>query len=136
MGKYILLESQFQHLLKNLNEDDADFLSDDNIDYGNISTISDLKNFVEKKGEEYKTKSKTNQASKYISDVLKSINDIDDKEVFERYFTKILSLISKYKRGSFSIKKLAEIVKELSNKDINLAKEELELIIKIYIFIR
>lgn len=132
MKKYILSESQFRGLLKNLNEDDADFLADDNIDYGSVSTIDDLKNFVEKKGQEYKEKTKTNQASKYISDVLKSINDIDDKEVFERYFTKILSLISKYKRGSFSIKKLAEIVKELSKKDINLAKEELELIIKIF----
>ena len=132
MKKYILSESQFRGLLKNLNEDDADFLADDNINYDTVSTIDDLKNFVEKKGEEYKEKSKTKQASKYISDVLKSINDIDDKEVFERYFTKILSLISKYKRGSFSIKKLAEIVKELSKKDINLAKEELELIIKIF----
>ena len=59
MKKYILSESQFRGLLKNLNEDDADFLADDNINYDTVSTIDDLKNFVEKKGEEYKEKSKT-----------------------------------------------------------------------------
>ena len=64
--------------------------------------------------------------------MLNSIEKLEDKEIFQKYFNKVSELISKYKSKSIIIKKLAEIVYDLSQKDINVAKEQIEDIITIF----
>jgi hypothetical protein len=57
---------------------------------------------------------------------------LEEKEIYEDYFVKISNLMSKYKSGSFSLKKLSEIIKQLYSKDPQIAKVQIESVISIF----
>jgi hypothetical protein len=98
----------------------------------NISSIEDLKTAVKKQGLQYGKGTLSRGRGIDLSNLLKSIENLEDKEIYEDYFIKISNLISKYKSGSFSLKKLSEIIKQLYSKDPQIAKAQIESVISIF----
>ena len=103
-----------------------------NIDISSNPSLKKLKNDAVTIGLQHNKGSKTRERGLELKKMLSSIEGLEDKETFEKYFQKIAELISKYKSKSIAIKKLAEIVYDLSQKDINVAKQQIEDIIKIF----
>lgn len=117
----------------NLNEPDKKTIIDLNTPVDlNISSIDDLKTAVKKQGLQYGKDTLTRERGIDLSNLLKSIENLEDKEIYEDYFVKISNLISKYKSGSFSLKKLTEIIKQLYSKDPQIAKSQIEAVIVIF----
>lgn len=98
----------------------------------NISSLDDLKSAVKKTGLQYGKETLSRGRGIELSNLLKSIEDLEDKEIYEDYFIKISNLISKYKSGSFSLKKLSELIKQLYSKDPKVAKSQIESVISIF----
>ena len=103
-----------------------------NIDISSNPSLKKLKNDAVTIGLQHNKGTKTRERGLELKRMLSSIEGLEDKETFEKYFRKIAELISKYKSKSIAIKKLAEIVYDLSQKDINVAKQQIEDIIKIF----
>ena len=103
-----------------------------NIDISSNPSLKKLKNDAVTIGLQHNKGTKTRERGLELKKMLSSIEGLEDKETFEKYFQKIAELISKYKSKSIAIKKLAEIVYDLSQKDINVAKQQIEDIIKIF----
>jgi hypothetical protein len=103
-----------------------------NIDISSNPSLKKLKNDAVTIGLQHNKGSKTRERGLELKKMLSSIEGLEDKETFEKYFQKIAELISKYKSKTIAIKKLAEIVYDLSQKDINVAKQQIEDIIKIF----
>jgi hypothetical protein len=103
-----------------------------NIDISSNPSLKKLKNDAVTIGLQHNKGSKTRERGLELKKMLSSIEGLEDKETFEKYFRKIAELISKYKSKTIAIKKLAEIVYDLSQKDINVAKQQIEDIIKIF----
>lgn len=117
----------------NLNEPDKKTIIDLNTPVDlNISSIDDLKTAVKKQGLQYGKDTLSRERGIDLSNLLKSIENLEDKEIYEDYFIKISNLISKYKSGSFSLKKLTEIIKQLYSKDPQIAKSQIEAVIAIF----
>jgi hypothetical protein len=120
--------------------EDSDFVNPDKktfIDLNspvnfNISSLDDLKSAVKKTGLQYGKETLSRGRGVNLSDLLKFIEDLEDKEIYEEYFIKISNLISKYKSGSFSLKKLSELIKQLYSKDPQTAKSQIESVISIF----
>jgi hypothetical protein len=102
------------------------------VDFSKVSSLDDLKNAVISTGLQHGEDTKTRNRSFELRKMLSAIDKLEDKEIFEKYFTKLSDLISTYKKGSFSLKKLSEIIIDLSEKDINVAKQQIEDIIRIF----
>ena len=102
------------------------------VNYSDVETLKDFKTAVKTTGLQYGENSKTRARSSELNKILLAIDKLEDKEIFEKYFTNLSDLMSKYKKGSFSLKKLSEIIIDLSQKDINVAKQQIEDIIKIF----
>lgn len=98
----------------------------------NISSLDDLKTAVKKTGLQYGKETLSRGRGVELNNLLKSIEILEDKEIYEDYFIKISNLISKYKSGSFSLKKLSEIIKQLYSKDPQIAKSQIESVISIF----
>ena len=103
-----------------------------NIDISSNPSLEKLKKDAVSIGLQHNKGSKTRERGLELKKMLSSIEGLEDKETFEKYFQKIAELISKYKSKTIAIKKLAEIVYDLSQKDINVAKQQIEDIIKIF----
>jgi len=103
-----------------------------NVDFSKVSSLDDLKTAVTSTGLQHGEETKTRNRSLELRKMLSAIDKLEDKEIFEKYFTNLSDLISTYKKGSFSLKKLSEIIIDLSSKDINVAKQQIEDIIKIF----
>jgi hypothetical protein len=103
-----------------------------NIDISSNPSLKKLKNDAVTIGLQHNKGTKTRERGLELKKMLSSIEGLEDKETFEKYFQKIAELISKYKSKTIAIKKLAEIVYDLSQKDINVAKQQIEDIIKIF----
>ena len=103
-----------------------------NIDISSNPSLKKLKNDAVTIGLQHNKGSKTRERGLELKKMLSSIEGLEDKETFEKYFQKIAELISKYKSKTIAIKKLAEIVYDLAQKDINVAKQQIEDIIKIF----
>ena len=103
-----------------------------NIDISSNPSLEKLKKDAVSIGLQHNKDSKTRERGFELKKMLSSIEGLEDKEIFEKYFQKIAELISKYKSKSIAIKKLAEIVYDLAQKDINVAKQQIEDIIKIF----
>jgi len=103
-----------------------------NVDFSKVSSLDDLKTAVTSTGLQHGEETKTRNRSLELRKMLSAIDKLEDKEIFEKYFTKLSDLISTYKKGSFSLKKLSEIIIDLSSKDVNVAKQQIEDIIKIF----
>jgi len=125
----ILTSKQKDYLIKVLTED-IDL--NKSVDFSKVSSLDDLKNAVTSTGLQHGEETKTRNRSLELRKMLSAIDKLEDKEIFEKYFTKLSDLISIYKKGAFSLKKLSEIIVDLSNKDINVAKQQIEDIIKIF----
>jgi hypothetical protein len=102
------------------------------VDYSDVETLKDFKTAVKTTGLQYGENSKTRSRSAELDKILSAVDKLEDKEIFEKYFTNLSDLMSTYKKGSFSLKKLSEIIIDLSSKDINVAKQQIEDIIKIF----
>ena len=98
----------------------------------NISSIDDLKSAVKKQGLQYGKDTLSRGRGIDLNNLLKSIENLEEKEIYEDYFVKISNLMSKYKSGSFSLKKLSEIIKQLYSKDPQIAKVQIESVISIF----
>ena len=98
----------------------------------NISSINDLKSAVKKQGLQYGKDTLSRERGLDLNNLLKSIENLEEKEIYEDYFVKISNLISTYKSGSFSLKKLSEIIKQLYSKDPQIAKIQIESVISIF----
>ena len=103
-----------------------------NIDISSNPSLEKLKKDAVSIGLQHNKGSKTRERGLELKKMLSSIEGLEDKETFEKYFQKIAELISKYKSKTIAIKKLAEIVYDLAQKDINVAKQQIEDIIKIF----
>jgi hypothetical protein len=103
-----------------------------NIDISSNPSLKKLKNDAVTIGLQHNKGTKTRERGLELKKMLSSIEGLEDKETFEKYFRKIAELISKYKSKTIAIKKLAEIVYDLAQKDINVAKQQIEDIIKIF----
>ena len=103
-----------------------------NIDISSNPSLKKLKNDAVTIGLQHNKGTKTRERGLELKKMLSSIEGLEDKETFEKYFQKIAELISKYKSKTIAIKKLAEIVYDLAQKDINVAKQQIEDIIKIF----
>jgi len=103
-----------------------------NVDFSKVSSLDDLKTAVTSTGLQHGEETKTRNRSLELRKMLSAIDKLEDKEIFEKYFTNLSDLISTYKKGSFSLKKLSEIIIDLSSKDVNVAKQQIEDIIKIF----
>jgi len=101
-------------------------------DLSNVSSLSDVKTQVKKMGLRYGKDTLSRGRGIDLSNLLKSIENLEDKEIYGDYFVKIAKLISKYKSGSFSLKKLSEIIKQLYSKDPQIAKTQIESVISIF----
>jgi hypothetical protein len=123
------IRKSFTYLI--LTEDDTIDLTK-NIDISSNPSLGKLKKDAVSIGLQHNKGSKTRERGLELKKMLSSIEGLEDKEIFEKYFQKIAELISKYKSKSIAIKKLAEIVYDLSQKDINVAKQQIEDIIKIF----
>lgn len=131
--KLVLTLEQYKSVISRLLiEDDSEIRLDQDVDLSKVSSLKDFKNKVKTIGYQHAETSKSRKLGKDISIVLSDIEKLEDKEIFEKYFMKISELISIYKRGSFSLKKLSQIVDNLVKKDINVAKEQIEQIISIF----
>lgn len=97
-----------------------------------ITSIDDFKTAVKKQGLLYGKDTLSRGRGIELSNLLKSIENLEEKEIYEEYFIKISNLISKYKSGSFSLKKLSEIIKQLYSKDPQIAKAQIESVISIF----
>lgn len=120
--------SKFSNLVKEADEIDLN----KPVDLSKVSSNKDLKTAITTIGLQHSKESKTRGISSEIRKILSDIEKLEDKEIFEKYFIKISELISTYKKESYSLKKLAEIVKEISEKDINIAKKQIEDITSIF----
>ena len=123
------IRKSFSHLI--LTEDDTIDLTR-NIDISSNPSLKKLKSDAATIGLQHNKGSKTRTRGLELKKMLSAIEGLEDKEIFEKYFQKIAELISKYKSKSIALKKLAEIVYDLSQKDINVAKQQIEDIIKIF----
>jgi hypothetical protein len=123
------IRKSFTYLI--LTEDDTIDLTK-NIDISSNPSLGKLKKDAVSIGLQHNKGSKTRERGLELKKMLSSIEGLEDKETFEKYFQKIAELISKYKSKTIAIKKLAEIVYDLSQKDINVAKQQIEDIIKIF----
>jgi DNA-binding ferritin-like protein (Dps family) len=123
------IRKSFPYLI--LTEDDTIDLTK-NIDISSNPSLEKLKKDAVSIGLQHNKGSKTRERGLELKKMLSSIEGLEDKKTFEKYFQKIAELISKYKSKSIAIKKLAEIVYDLSQKDINVAKQQIEDIIKIF----
>jgi hypothetical protein len=123
------IRKSFPYLI--LTEDDTIDLTK-KIDISSNPSLEKLKKDAVSIGLQHNKSSKTRERGLELKKMLSSIEGLEDKEIFEKYFQKIAELISKYKSKSIAIKKLAEIVYDLSQKDINVAKQQIEDIIKIF----
>ena len=101
-------------------------------DLNNMTSIADVKAAVKKIGLQHGKDTLSRGRGIDLSNLLKSIENLEDKEIYENYFVKIANLISKYKSGSFSLKKLSEIIKQLYSKDPQIAKTQIESVISIF----
>lgn len=101
-------------------------------DLNNMTSIADVKAVVKKIGLQHGKDTLSRGRGIDLSNLLKSIENLEDKEIYEDYFVKIANLISKYKSGSFSLKKLSEIIKQLYSKDPQIAKTQIESVISIF----
>lgn len=101
-------------------------------DLNNMTSIADVKAAVKKIGLQHGKDTLSRGRGIDLSNLLKSIENLEDKEIYENYFVKIANLISKYKSGSFSLKKLSEIIKQLYSKDPQIAKAQIESVISIF----
>jgi len=131
--RIVITLEQFRLMSSLLTEDDAsEIYLDRDVDFSKVTSLDDLKTAVKTTGLQHSKDTKTRSRGIEISKMLSNIDSIDDKEVFEKYFTKIAELISRYKKGSFSLKKLSEIINDLSGKDLNVAKQQVEDIVTIF----
>jgi hypothetical protein len=101
-------------------------------DLSNVSSLSDVKTQVKKMGLQYGKDTLSRERGINLNDLLKSIESLEDKKIYEDYFVKIANLMSKYKSGSFSLKKLTQIIKQLYSKDPQIAKAQIESVISIF----
>jgi hypothetical protein len=101
-------------------------------DLSNVSSLSDVKTQVKKMGLQYGKDTLSRERGINLNDLLKSIESLEDKKIYEDYFVKITNLMSKYKSGSFSLKKLTQIIKQLYSKDPQIAKAQIESVISIF----
>ena len=106
---------QRDYLIKLLTED-IDL--NKSVDFSKVSSLDDLKNAVTSTGLQHGEETKTRNRSLELRKMLSAIDKLEDKEIFEKYFTKLSDLISIYKKDSFSLKKLSEIIIDLSNLSI------------------
>jgi len=128
-----ITSEQFKLLSSLITEDDAGEIDlNRDVDFSKVSSLEDLKTAVKTIGLQHSEDTKTRSRGLEISKMLSNIESMDDKEVFKKYFTKISELISRYKKGSFSLKKLSEIIYDLSRKDLNVAKQQVEDIIAVF----
>jgi hypothetical protein len=131
--KLVLTLEQYKNILsKLLFEDDSEIRLDQDVNLSSVDSLKDFKNKVKTIGYQHSETSKSRKLGKDISGLLSDIEKLEDKDVFEKYFIKIAELISIYKKGSFSLKKLSQIIDNLVKKDINVAKEQIEQIISIF----
>jgi hypothetical protein len=102
------------------------------VDFSRTKSISDLATSVRKSGLKYGKGSVSRTRGVQLSSLLKSINNLEDKQIYEKYFLKLSELISKYKSSSFSLKKLVEMVEQIQLKNPEEAKAQMESIINIF----
>jgi hypothetical protein len=102
------------------------------VNFNKVSSLDDLKTAVKKSGFQHGKETLSRGKGIDLSNLLKSIENLEDKEIYEDYFIKISNLISTYKSGSFSLKKLSEIITQLYNKDPEIAKTQIESVISIF----
>jgi hypothetical protein len=120
----------------NLDEDDGDHETiidlDTPVDFSTVGSISDLATSVKKSGLKHGKGSVSRERGVQLSSLLKSIGNLEDRQVYEKYFLKLSELISKYKSSSFSLKKLVEMIEQIQLKNPEEAKTQMESIITIF----
>jgi hypothetical protein len=69
----------------------------------NITSIDDFKTAVKKQGLQYGKDTLSRGRGIDLNNLLKSIENLEEKEIYEDYFVKISNLMSKYKSGSLKL---------------------------------
>lgn len=131
----ILINERQKYLLKNFKNKIKIFEEDDSIDLNQpvdlskIKSAKDLKTIGKKiglqKGEKTKSRKSALELSKKIS---KNIEKVSGEKTLDHYFEVIANLLSKYKRSDVLLDRLHLIIDDLSTKDINVAKAQMEAI--------
>ena len=131
--KISITESQFLSLKKLLLFEDSKVLDlDKKVDFSKLDTIDEIKDAIKIVGLQYGKGTLSRSLPRDIEVLFKMLDEVTDKKKFEYYFRILTNLMSKYKSGSFSLKKLKELLQSLLLLDINELGEKIEQTIEIF----
>ena len=116
----------------NLQEDDAviDLTRPD--DFSAADSLDDLRRTVKGAGLKYGKTTLTRERGIELANAIKVLEGHPKSEIFKEYLNKLFELISSYQTGSYSLKKLGELIVELINMDAVTAQEQMEEVISIF----
>ena len=105
--KVIITESQYNFLIDFINENDEVVIDlNEPIDLSKYDSIDEIIRAVKSLSLRHGKGTQSRNIYLDIDNLLSSLENISDKTLFNSYIKIIMNLISKYKSGSYTLKKL------------------------------
>jgi hypothetical protein len=131
--KISITENQFIKLKKYLlSEEEKILYLDKKIDFSKLNTIDEIKDAIKIVGLQHSKGTLSRSLPGDIEVLFKLLDEVTDKKKFEYYFRILTNLMSKYKSGSFSLKKLKELLQSLLFLGVNELGEQIDQTIEIF----
>jgi hypothetical protein len=114
--KISITENQFMVLKRNLmfeQETEKILYLDKKIDFSKLNTIDEIKDAIKIVGLQHSKGSQSRGLPKEIEILFQKLDELTDKSKFEHYFKILINLMSRYKSGSFTLRKLKELLESL-----------------------
>ena len=131
--KVIITESQYNFLIDFINENDEVVIDlNEPIDLSKYDSIDEIIRAVKSLSLRHGKGTQSRNIYLDIDNLLSSLENISDKTLFNSYIKIIMNLISKYKSGSYTLKKLQILLESMLSMDESEMLKKMEDIINIY----
>ena len=131
--KVIITESQYNLLIDFINENDEVVIDlNEPIDLSKYNSFDEIIRAVKSLSLRHGKGTQSRSSYLDIDNLLSSLENISDKTLFNSYIKIIMSLISKYKSGSYTLKKLQSLLESMFSMDEVDMFKKMEDIINIY----
>lgn len=131
--KVIITESQYNFLINLISENNEVVIDlNEPIDLSKYDSIDEIIRAVKSLSLRHGKGTQSRSIYLNIDELLSSLENISDKSLFNSYIKIIMNLISKYKSGSYTLKKLQVLLDSMLSMDESEMLKKMEDIINIY----
>ena len=131
--KVIITESQYNFLINLINENNEVVIDlNEPIDLSKYDSIDEIIRAVKSLSLRHGKGTQSRNIYLNIDNLLSSLENISDKNLFNSYIKIIMNLISKYKSGSYTLKKLQVLLDSMLSMNESEMLKKMEDIINIY----